>query len=164
MKTTKHYTGHRWTTEEMAKLMQMWAAGESLESIQEALNITQASVLKTVQRLRNNGIPLHRRTKGHKAGRRNQPWTQGDMEYLLRRRIENATCEEIAIELGRTWTAVNCMIQKLRSEDVPVAMRGNGVRRLWNAESLKSFMMKKPEELKVITTDDEYFRGRAAQV
>jgi len=138
MKKTLHYTGHRWTTEELRLLMQMWASRESVSDIATKLEVTTASVLKMVGKLRSNGVPLERRTKGHVAGRSNKSWTQGEVEYLIRRREEKATCEEIGIELGRTWNAVNAMIGNLRKEHVPVAMRGHGVRRLWNVDSLKA--------------------------
>jgi biotin operon repressor len=149
MKKTKHYTGHRWSTEELKQLMALWSSGESLESIASTINVTTAAVLKTVGRLRQNGIPLQRRTRGHVANRTNKPWTQGEVEYLLRRREEKATSEEIANELGRTWAAVSAMIGNLRSENVPVAMRGNGVRRLWNADSLKGVAVQMPEHTNI---------------
>lgn len=149
MKKTTHYTGHRWTTEEMRTLMQMWANDEELKVIAEKLEVTTASILHTVNRLRHSGIPLKRRTRGHKAGRQYQLWTQGEVEYLVRRREEKATCEEIAVDLGRSWSAVNAMINKLRQEQVPIAMRGNGVRRLWNADLLKGVALQLPEIKKV---------------
>lgn len=152
MKTTKHYHGHRWTTDELKQLMQRWADREPLADIAEALGVTQTAVLKMVQRLRTNGVPLERRTKGHIAGRSNKPWTQGEVEYLIRRRDEKATSEEIAIELGRTTNAVNSMIGQLRSQQVDVAMRGCGVRRLWNADALKVVTLQSPN-LQLIVSD-----------
>ncbi len=145
MRTTTHYKGHRWTTEELRTLMQLWAAKESLIEIAAKLNVTTASVLKMVQKLRKNGIPLERRKAGHVSGRVNQLWTQGEVEYLLRRRSEKSTVDEIAGELGRTWNGVNGMIAKLRSEQVPVAMMGNGVRRLWNPDALKAVAVQDPD-------------------
>lgn len=141
MITTKHYTGHRWTTEELKLLMQLWASKEPISSIAEQLKSTTSAVLKMVNKLRKNGVPLERRTKGHIAGRANRLWTQGEVEYLLRRRLEKATADEIAVELGRTINGVTGMIQKLRSEQVPIAMRGNGVRKLWDASALKSVLV-----------------------
>lgn len=138
MKKTTHYKGHRWKTEELKSLMIMWANDTPLPEISEKLNVTQVSLLKQIQRMRKNGIPLARRRNGHTTGRKNNNWTQGEVEYLLRRRNEKATSEEIGAELGRSANAVDGMIQKLRKEDVNVAMRGNGVRRLWDAESLKA--------------------------
>lgn len=145
MKTTKHYKGHRWTTDELRKLMELWAAKTELPAIAEQLKSSTASVLKMVQKLRKNGIPLERRRKGHVAGRTNKLWTQGEVEYLLRRRVEKATVEEIAIELGRSIQGVHGMIQKLRGEGVPVAMFGQGVRRLWNADALKGVAIQSPD-------------------
>ena len=137
MKKTTHYKGHRWTHEELIKLMQLWANEVPILDIANQLKSTQISILKQVQRMRKDGIPLARRRKGHVANKSNNCWTQGEVEYLLRRRNEKATSNDIAIELERTPNAVDAMIQKLRKENVKVAMRGNGVRRLWNAESLK---------------------------
>src|SRR5687768_13181419 len=107
MKKTTHYKGHRWTTEELKILMAMWAAGESLDSITQTVNATQNAILKQVQRMRREGIPLARRKAGHTAGRSNKPWSQGEVEYLIRRRAEKATADEIALELGRSGIAVS---------------------------------------------------------
>lgn len=137
MKKTLFHTGHRWTTDELRNLMKMWADEEPLGAIAAAMSCTTAAINKQILRLRENGIPMKKRTKGHKAGRAYLPWTQGEAEYLVRRREEKATCESIAVDLGRTWNAVNAMIGALRKEQVPVAMRGSGVRRLWDAEALK---------------------------
>lgn len=125
--------------------MAAWAAKESVDDIATSLNVTRYAVLKMVLRLRANGIPLERRDKGNFAGKSYEPWTQGDVEYLLRKRAEKATADEIAAELGRTTNAVHGMIAKLRSEKVPVAMRGHGVRRLWNADALKALSVATPE-------------------
>lgn len=138
MKKTAHYTGHRWTETDLVLLMKLWADGRSLIEIAGTLNSSQTALLKQVQRMRKSGIPLERRKHGSIAGRTNKNWTQGEVEYLLRRRNEKGTSEDIAIELNRTPNAVDGMIQKLRKEDVPIKMRGNGVRRLWDAEVLKA--------------------------
>lgn len=138
MKKTTHYKGHRWTNEELTKLMQLWAEDAPIEIIAIKLGSTHTAILKQVQRLRTNGIPLKRRDKGHRNGIKNSLWTQGEIEYLLRRRNEKATSEEIGIHLGRSANAVDAMIGKLRKEKVNIAMRGNGVRKLWDAEALKA--------------------------
>lgn len=159
MKATTHYKGHRWTTEELRNLMTLWAAKEPLSGIATNLNVTTASVLKMVNKLRKNGIPLERRTRGHVAGRSNKLWTQGEVEYLLRRRNEKATADEIAAELGRSIGAVHGMIGKLRSENVPIAMMGQGMKRLWNADALKGVALQEPE---IADIETDMFRGRSA--
>lgn len=138
MKTTTHYKGHRWTDGEIKTLMSMWAQGYPPAEIAEALNATPFAIAKMVVRLRKSGIPLTRRKRGHVAGRSNQPWTQAEVEYLVRRRRERATMDEIATDLGRTPYGVAGMIQKLRGEDVQVPMYGMGVRRLWDPTSLRA--------------------------
>lgn len=137
MKKTTHYKGHRWTNDELRLIMKMWAEDVPLTEIAEATNSTTVAILCQVQRMRKNGIPLKRRDKGHVQGRTNTPWTQGEVEYLLRRRRERATSESIAIELNRSANAVDGMIGRLRREGLTVNMRGKGVRRLWDAESLR---------------------------
>lgn len=141
MKKTTHYKGHRWTNDEIVSLMQMWSAKEPLLIICENLNVTQTAVLKQIQRLRKSGVPLERRINGNKQGNAVRAWTQGEMEYLIRRRNEKANSEEIGAELNRTPNAVDAMIQKLRKENVYIAMRGNGVRRLWDAEYLRGLSL-----------------------
>jgi biotin operon repressor len=151
MKTTKHYKGHRWTTDELKRLMQMWQAGSSLEEIGEVIHSTEYALLKMIQKMRAQGVPLKRRDRGRKRAigqDRNAAvvpgknygrlWTQADLEFVVRRRKENATAEEIAIELGRSVGGVNGIIQRLRAELVPVPMRGMGVRRLWNPSELRA--------------------------
>jgi len=138
MKKTMHYKGHRWTNDELVTLMKMWANDEMVSDIAAELKSTNVSILKQVQRLRANGIPLAKRSKGHEPGKSNHSWTQSDVEYLIRRRNERATSEQIAIELLRTPNAVDGMIQRLRKENITVAMRGNGVRRLWDVNILKA--------------------------
>lgn len=129
--------GHRWTQTEIKKLMRMWADGEPVPEIAKALKTSRAAISKHVVRLRQNGIPLQRRTRGNFAGRSGRAWTAGEIEFLIRRRDEKATSEEIAIAIGRSWQAVSAMIYKLRCENVPIAMRGSGVRRLYDLEALK---------------------------
>ena len=135
MKRQNH--GHRWTDPELKSLMASWSEGYEVDLIAENLNVTRAAVLKMVLKLRANGIPLARRTKGHFAGRRNKPWTQEEVEYLVRRRDQQATTEAIAVELQRSWAAVQAMVMKLRQEGVQVKMLGCGVRRLWSPEKLR---------------------------
>lgn len=141
MKKTSHYKGHRWTDEELKTLMKLWVDDIPITNISDHLNVSQVGLLKQIQRMRSNGIPLPRRKAGNPIGNAVRPWTQGDVEYLVRRRNEKATSEEIAAQLGRSPNAVDAMIQKLRKEDVGIAMRGNGVRRLWDANSLKSLLL-----------------------
>lgn len=138
MITTEHYKGHRWSTDEIKSLIKMWQNGLSIDYIGQQLNSTSVAILKQVQRLRKNGIPLSRRRNGHKDKIINRLWTSGEIEYLLRRRNEKATSEEIGVELNRTPNSVDAMIQKLRKQNVNVPMRGNGVKRLYDIEALKA--------------------------
>ena len=138
MKKTTHYKGHRWTNEELILLMQLWDGDEQLGTIVEKLNSTEYAILTQVGRMRKNGIKIRKRRAGNSAGKHGQPWTQGAVEYLIRRREEKATNDEIATELGRSWNAIQGMVYKLRHEEkINVPMRGNGVCRLWDAESLR---------------------------
>lgn len=105
--------------------------------IASLFNSTSFAINKIVVRLRREGIPLKRRTAGHRTGRVNKLWTQEEVEYVIRRRNDRATVEVIAAELGRSFIGVQNLIQKLRKEDVPIQMLGMGVRRLWNVEALK---------------------------
>lgn len=133
----KAVNGHRWTNEELKKLMAMWHDSASLDDMSIILGVTRFAISKKVTQLRREGIPLLRRTKGHQAGRRNKPWTQSEVEYLIRRRNEQATAEQIASEIDRSFLGVQAMIQTLRKAEIPVRMLGCGVRRLWSIETLK---------------------------
>lgn len=154
MKTTKHRNGRRWTTEELKRLMELWAAEKPLAEIAEALGATTHAVLHIVQRMRADGIPLARRTRGHKHGRSNKPWTQEEVEYLFRRRLAGATDEEIAVDLGRSWSAVQNMVHLLRKEGAPVAMKGNGVRRLWSVTALIGAAAGRFDSTEIKTAED----------
>ena len=134
--------GHRWSQEELIALMAEWAAGCSPQEIGDKLNVTPMAVAKMVVKLRKNGIPLTRRTRGHKAGRSNQLWTQSEVEYLIRRREERATLDEIAADLGRTHSAINAMVSVLNREEVTVPMLGKGKRRLWDPTPLRALWHK----------------------
>lgn len=147
MKTTAHRKGRHYTTDEMRLLIALWEEGKEVAEIAQTLNVKDGAVLKQVQRLRADGIPLTCRRSGSKgAGRARRLWTQEEVEYLLRRRLAGATCEEIAVDLGRSYSGVNGMIKSLRTKGVPVAMRGTGVKRLWDPEALKGSLAGRPDE------------------
>lgn len=129
--------GHRWTNDELLKLIGDWVSGIDIDEIAKSFQCTRFGINKQILRLRQDGISVPRRTSGHKAGRHNKPWTQAEIEYLVRRRNDKATAEQIATELDRSFFAVQAMIQTLRKEKIPVKMLGMGVRRLWNPEVLK---------------------------
>ena len=146
MKMTPHYKGHRWTQSEIVGLMGLWAKGKSPDEIAEALHVTSKAVATMVVRLRKQGIPLERRKRGHIAGRGCKPWTQAEVEYLIRRRRERATMDEIAHDLGRTLYGIQGMIQKMRGEEVPVPMFGMGVRRLYDVNALRATFLSVPTD------------------
>lgn len=124
--------GHRWTNEQIRTLMSLWDKEQPISEIASQLSVSKNATQKMITRLRGEGIPLKRRTRGHIAGHRNNPWSQSQIEYLIRRRMERATSEEIANELDRSIYGVSAMIQTLRKEGVRVAAFGSGCRRKWN--------------------------------
>ena len=131
--------GRRWTTEMFQELIGMWLRDVPMDEICLHFDITVNGLNKLAQRLRHNGIPLPMRKRGHKAGRRNKPWTQEEVETVVRMRNERASTQEIANTLDRTFYGIQAMILQLRNvEDVPVVSLGEGRRRLWDAERLRS--------------------------
>ncbi len=133
--------GHRWTHEEIISLMQLWDKGTPVDDIAEALGTTDHAIGHMVTRLRKQGIPLKRRTRGRKLGgtqRFGQLWTQAEIDYLVTRRRDRATQEEIATELGRSWVAVAGMIQRLRRLGLAVPRFGIGMRRLYDVAALRT--------------------------
>lgn len=129
---------HRWTNDEIKSLMVLWGEEADVDEIATVLGTTRYALNKMVNRLRKEGVPLKHRTRGHKADRFYKPWSQGEVEYLLRRRGENATDEEIGTELGRSYCGVQAMVKNLRDEGVEIPMRGRGMRRKWCPEQLKA--------------------------
>lgn len=132
--------GHRWTEAEMREFIGMWISEKPTEEIAAHFGVTARSICNLSQRVRRQGVPLPRRKQGHIAGRRNLPWTQEEAEYLVRRRNERATAEQIAKELNRTHNGIAGMIERLRREGVNVRMLGKGTRRLWSAEAMRAAM------------------------
>ena len=131
--------GNRWTTERFQELIGMWLRDVPLEEIARHFGITQIGLQKVALSLRKNGIPLPYRKKGHKAGRKNKPWTQEEVETVVRMRNERANTQEIANSLDRTFYGVQNLILKLRNEEnVPVVSLGEGRRRLWDADKLRA--------------------------
>ncbi len=139
MKST-HKSGTKWSEQQMLAFVGMWIEGKDIEDIANHFNVSRHAINTLATRMRREGVPLPRRKAGHVAKRRNTPWTQEEVEYLVRRRGDRATAETIAEELGRSFLAVQAMIAKLRAEGVAVRMLGNGVRRLWCPEKLKVAM------------------------
>jgi hypothetical protein len=106
---------HKWTEAEMRELIGLWIDGTPTEEIASRFGVRPRSITKIAGRLRREGIPLPKRNHGHIAGRFNKPWTQEEVEYLVRRRNERANAAQIAEELDRTHNAVANMIYKLRT-------------------------------------------------
>ncbi len=153
----KNTNGHRWTNDELKSLMALWAEHEALDVMAAKLGVTRYSILKQIQRLRKEGIPLERRKKGHVSGRSNQLWTQEEVQYLMRRRSEGGTYEEVSTELGRSFNAICGMVNKLRKENIPIAGEGRGLHRQWDTEALKAFALKLPEH-NVVALDRSEFQ------
>lgn len=128
---------HRWTDAEMRQFIGMWIGGDSIEKIAETFGVSRHGVNKFAGRCRREGIPLPRRKAGHVAERRNCPWTQEEVEFLIRRRSDGANADKIGEELGRSYLAVQGMVRKLIAEGVPMPMMGSGVRRLWSADKAR---------------------------
>ena len=133
----KQTNGHRWTNDELLKLISGWIEGKELDELADMFGCTRHGINKQVSRLRRDGVVLPRRQNGHLAGRRNQPWTQSEVEFLVRRRNDSVSAEQIGVELGRSFLAVQAMIQNLRKEGIDLRMLGCGVRKLWSADTLK---------------------------
>ena len=134
----KQSNGHRWRTEELAALIEMWSNNVPFAEMAEALRVTESAIRKMSIKLRSSGVPLAYRKAGHKPNRYNKAWSHAEVEFVIRRRREGASSEMIASEIGRSFFGVQGIVQKLRKEGVGVPMLGNGVRRLWDANALKA--------------------------
>lgn len=135
-KASEHKPHTKWTEAEMREFIGMWIAGKEIDEIAQHFNVSRHAINVMATRMRREGVPLPRRKKGHRAERQNKPWTQEEVEYLVRRRNEKVSCEVIGVELGRSFLAVQAMVRKLKSEGVDVGEFGKGARRLWSPEKL----------------------------
>ena len=131
---------HRWTEAELKTLIAMWVSDDDIEVIAKHFNVTRHAINAQVWRMRSEGVPIPRRRAGTQAGRSHTPWTQEEVEFLVRRRRDGATAEQIGVELGRTFSAVQAMTQTLRKSGVQIRMFGSGKRRLWSPQSLQVAM------------------------
>lgn len=143
---------HRWTDAEMKRFIGLWIAGRELDDIAREFTTTRYAINKMAGRLRRDGVPLPRRNAGHRAGRRNTLWTPQEVEYLVRRRNDKISAEQIAEELDRSFLAVQGMLQRLRLEGVSVRRLGQGTRRLWNPDSLRAAIVGRG--LRVVGADE----------
>lgn len=130
-------TAKRWTTQEMMSFVADWNLGTDIGEMAQKYDVSPTTIRKRVLRLRQDGVPLPHRRAGHIAGRYNDPWTQADVEYVVRRRKEGISNAAIAVELGRTFCAVQGIVSQLRKEGV-VEKLGSGRKRLWNFDAIKA--------------------------
>lgn len=128
---------HRWTTDELKQLMSLWQSNESADDISALMGHSVHTINRMVGRLRKQGIPLKNHECGARKHRSYHAWSQGECEYLVRRRSDGATTEEIAIELNRTYAAVCGMIQQLRKGDVQLRRLGSGRHAFYDLDVLR---------------------------
>ena len=129
--------GHRWTDEELKRFIGEWLSGKETSEIAAAFGVSIAACNKIALRIRKEGIALPYKKRGHVAGRTNMAWKQEEVEYVIRRRAEGATNDEIASELDRTIYSILGILQKLREDGVSYQRNGGGRKRLWNSEKLR---------------------------
>ena len=131
-----HVKNSKWTNEMMLSFIGMWIDGRSLEEIAEHFSVSRHAVNKMAGRMRRDGIKLKRRNAGHVTQRSNSLWTQSEIEYLIRRRSEGVSSEQIGEELGRSFLAVQGMIARLSKEGASIKKLGSGQKRLWSIEAV----------------------------
>lgn len=129
----KHKHGHKWTDNEIEQLLDLWISDKTKEEIANEMNTTIAALNCFTKRLRKQGVPFPRRKAGHKRGISNRYWTQEDVDYLMRRRMQGISHEQIAKELDKTFLSVQSMTHKIRREGINFALRfASGQKKLWN--------------------------------
>ena len=133
----KERHGHRWTTKELQKLIGMWLREMEVKDICKHFQIAPTGLNKLIQRLRKNGVPLPLRKKGHKPDRYNKPWTQEEVETVVRMRNAGSSTSDIADALERSFYGAQGMILRLKNEDIPIKSFGSGMRKLWDPQRLR---------------------------
>lgn len=133
--------GHRWTDEELKKLIYLWIDGTPIPDVATAFCTTVYAIEKQVVRMRKLGVPLPHRTVGQKIGARNRPWTPEDIVYVVRRRKARISSEQIASELGRTRYSIQAIIRRINQAQIPIQMLGSGNRRFWNPDNIRALLI-----------------------
>lgn len=130
--------GRRYTNKQLQTLIGMWLRDVSTEEICQHFGIQPTGLNKLVLRLRANGVPLPLRKRGHKPDRYNKPWTQEEVETVVRMRNEKRSTADIADAVDRSFYGVQALILRLRNvEGVPVLSLGGGMRKLWDPQRLR---------------------------
>lgn len=131
---------HRWTDAELKTLIALWTGDKPIDDIAAHFGVTRHAINAQVWRMRAQGVPIPRRKSGTQAGRAHTNWTQEEIEFLVRRRRDGATAEQIGVELARSFCAVQGMVQTIRKQGVDIPMFGSGKRRLWSVANLQVAM------------------------
>lgn len=113
---------HKWTSDELRRLMEMWEAGSPTARIAAALRVTRIAVKSAVANLRKQGVTLTHRGPGGRLGATARRWTREEITHLMRRRAEWASAATIGSELDRTPNAIRVQSAYLRGRGVPVPL------------------------------------------
>lgn len=153
---------HRWTDTELKVLIAMWTSDKPIDEIASHFGVTRHAINAQVWRMRAQGVPIPRRTAGTKLGRAYANWTQEEIEFLVRRRRDGATAEQIGVELARSFCAIQAMVQTIRKQGVDIPMFGSGKKRLWSAANLQVAISARHLALVREDIDDERILEKAA--
>lgn len=96
-----------WTPEETGNVIEMWEAGDDIESIADAMGRTVGSVEGKINR---------ERKKGKTRRRRSNEWTEEEDRILIKKRMEGKTLEQAAAEMHRSYSSVFRHSKALKEE------------------------------------------------
>lgn len=96
---------------EDAAIVAAWGRGRTVPQIAEQLHADPAEIQRRVKLLR---------AAGHQLPARGRWLTDADREHIVRRRMQGATREAIAVELGVSAATIRRHVRALRKAGVPV--------------------------------------------
>lgn len=134
-------TGNSWTDKKILQLINLWLSDTPINEIADYFQVSQKAINKQVTRMRAQGVNIPYRKNGHKNGVHNTYWTQSEVEYLVRQRLNGVKDEQISADLGRSYSSINAMITKLRKTGVNIPRLAEGGKRKWSPDAVRSAMI-----------------------
>ena len=98
-------TAPPWSTEDDETLVRLWAEGLPVDRIAGELGRTVAATYTRITQLRIDGVDIPYRRRR---------WTAAEVDAVANYWLEGLSAEEIAPKVGRSTSAINALLKRLR--------------------------------------------------